>query len=129
MTDYDYQRPDDGSVTAKMLADDVWHVTTADPTVNDDIDLGYIVGSKWMNSTSGDTFICEDNSDGAADWRLMVVVNISGQIAGPMILHTGTAAEINAIQLPAGQMAYTSDTETLRIGDGVEMGGNVWSKD
>ena len=57
------------------------------------------------------------------------VLDGSGDLVGPIILHQDTAAAINAIQLPAGQMAYTTDTKTLRIGDGTTMGGNVWSKD
>jgi len=57
------------------------------------------------------------------------VLDGSGDLVGPIILHKGTAATINAIQLAEGQMAYTTDTKTLRIGDGTTMGGNVWSKD
>ena len=57
------------------------------------------------------------------------VLDGSGDLVGPIVLHKGTAAVINAIQLPEGQIAYTTDTKTLRIGDGTTMGGNVWSKD
>jgi hypothetical protein len=41
---------------------------TVNPTVNDDIDGGYKVGSRWLNTVSGDFFVCTDNSDGAAVW-------------------------------------------------------------
>lgn len=44
-------------------------VTTSDPTVNDDVDLGYTVGQTWVNTTDGGYFVCLDNSDGAADWN------------------------------------------------------------
>lgn len=39
-----------------------------DPTVNDDIDLGYKVGHFWLNTTDKGLFVCCDNTDGAADW-------------------------------------------------------------
>lgn len=44
-------------------------VDTIDPTVDDDIDLGYGVGSLWVNTTTPALFICYDASDGAADWQ------------------------------------------------------------
>jgi hypothetical protein len=39
-----------------------------DPTVNDDIDLGYSRGSVWINTSNNSSFICTDNTDGAAVW-------------------------------------------------------------
>jgi len=42
---------------------------TTNPAVTDDIDLGYEVGSKWINTASGAIFECVDNTDGAAVWK------------------------------------------------------------
>lgn len=39
------------------------------PTVNDDIDLGYTVGSIWIDTTDNDIYQCTNNSDGAAVWQ------------------------------------------------------------
>jgi len=47
-------------------------VIEAAPTVNDDISLGYVVGSLWYDTTAttGDyLYVCEDNADGAAVWK------------------------------------------------------------
>lgn len=41
---------------------------TAAPTVNDDVDLGYAVGSIWIDVTADKAYICLDNTDGAAVW-------------------------------------------------------------
>lgn len=41
---------------------------SADPTVDDDVDLDYEVGSIWLNTTDDRSFICIDNTDGAAIW-------------------------------------------------------------
>ncbi len=42
---------------------------TADPLVTDDVDLGYAVGSLWINTTTDRMHVCADNTDGAAVWR------------------------------------------------------------
>lgn len=44
------------------------YTSTSDPTVNDDIDLGYKIGDFWLNTTDAGLFVCCDNADGAADW-------------------------------------------------------------
>lgn len=45
--------------------------TTTNPTVNDDIDstVPHVVGSTWVNTSTKTTFICTDNSNGAAVWQ------------------------------------------------------------
>lgn len=47
------------------------HIAAADPTVNDDSSAGYVVGRWWLNSITAVTFICADNSVGAAVWIQM----------------------------------------------------------
>lgn len=41
---------------------------TQAPTVNNDIDEGYTVGSRWFDVTNDKEYVCLDNSDGAAVW-------------------------------------------------------------
>jgi hypothetical protein len=41
----------------------------ADPTVNDDVTLGYAQGSYWVNATTQSEFYCVSAADGAAVWR------------------------------------------------------------
>lgn len=50
-------------------------VTNIDPTVNDSINLGYDIGSKWINTSTGAEFTCLDNTPGAAVWRQVVANN------------------------------------------------------
>lgn len=52
----------------KTLAPTIYS-DTVDPTVNDDVDLGFKRGDMWINTTDDGTFICRNNSDGAADWK------------------------------------------------------------
>lgn len=44
------------------------YLAIVDPTVDNDIDENYEVGSKWVNTVSGKIFTCVDNADGAAVW-------------------------------------------------------------
>lgn len=42
---------------------------TTNPTVNDDITLGYQTGSQWFNQSTSEMFVCISNADGAAVWE------------------------------------------------------------
>ena len=41
---------------------------TVNPTADDDANDGYSVGSRWVNTTSGETWTCTDATVGAAVW-------------------------------------------------------------
>jgi len=41
---------------------------TSAPTVNDDVDLGYMVGSRWCDIMAAKSYVCLDNTNGAAVW-------------------------------------------------------------
>jgi hypothetical protein len=44
------------------------HIDTVDPTINDDVSLGYAVNDMWINRLTKYYFICLSNTEGAADW-------------------------------------------------------------
>ena len=56
-----------------MFNQDIHRITlhTSSPTVNDDIDSGYTVGSNWVNTSIDTAYICMDNTDGAAIWTII----------------------------------------------------------
>lgn len=56
---------------------------TADPTATDDVDLGYSVGSIWINTTNGRVFVCVGNTDNAAVWRSVVHVDTAADAVVP----------------------------------------------
>lgn len=42
---------------------------TTDPTISDDDTQGYVIGSRWINTSTDNEFVCTDNSTGAAVWE------------------------------------------------------------
>ena len=52
--------------------------TGSDPTVSNDGTEGYAIGSLWTNTTSDETFICNDASTGAAIWKNITSDDIIG---------------------------------------------------
>lgn len=55
----------------KTLADRIGpvnYVATTDPTVTDDVDEGYYLGSLWLNTVTPSLWWCASNADGAAVW-------------------------------------------------------------
>lgn len=60
--------------------------TTTNPTVNDDITLGYRYGSKWINTFTGIAWILVDPATGAAVWQeLSAVPGPTGPIGPPTV--------------------------------------------
>jgi len=77
------------------------NTSTSEPTVNDDIDLGYVVGSIWnvYSATQGGLgviggivqYVCTSNANGAAVWKLVDATRISGNtVAGILPVIEGT---------------------------------------
>ncbi len=44
------------------------YASLVDPSISDDSDSGYSVGSRWVNTVSSVEFVCTDASPGAAVW-------------------------------------------------------------
>lgn len=65
----------------------------AAPTVNDDSDDGYSVGSRWADTTNDKEYVCLDASVGAAVW----VETTVGAGSDDDAIHDNVAGEINAI--------------------------------
>ncbi len=85
---------------------------------------GYVSKEDWTSfnvaGTALDDFIANANlPDGP------LVLSADSTVTAIFIHRTGTVAEIDAIVLEDGEIAITTDTITLRIGDGVTAGGTI----
>ena len=57
-----------GSVTQGKASKKLFVTSSSDPAATDDTGLGYAVGTTWVNTTSGQVFICSDASAEDAVW-------------------------------------------------------------
>ena len=85
--------PAAGSFTTLTSTTNKLDATVA-PTVNDDIDLGYVVSSRWIDVTNDKEYVCLDNTDGAAVWTETtasssdVINDTSPQLGGNLDMRT-----------------------------------------
>ena len=82
---------------------------TAAPGVNDDTTLGYVRGSRWLDTTTGIGYICIDATDGAASWVLISQIVSVGETntasnvgSGETLFKQKTAANLEFKSLVAG---------------------------
>ena len=64
---------------------------TVAPGVNNDIDEGYVVGSRWYDVNNENAYTCLDNSDGAAVWSKFAPIawgDITGTLTNQTDLNT-----------------------------------------
>ena len=74
---------------------------TSNPTVNDDILLGYYEGDFWINDTTPAVYQCTDNAAGAAVWILEeavataanVIIKTSNVFCKAIIIESPTSTE------------------------------------
>ena len=86
--------------------------TTA-PTVNDDYDDGYLVGSRWVDLTADRAYVCLDSTVGAAVWK---------EITLPTTLAVNWVSCDTIIYIPQtaptpseGMIYYDSDDNKLMV--------------
>src|SRR5579884_1371592 len=51
---------------------------TRDPLPSDDNTLGYVAGSRWVNTVTRTEFTCVDATTGVAQWRVLIKNNFTG---------------------------------------------------
>jgi hypothetical protein len=69
----------------------------ADPTVNDDVTLGYAAGSYWVTATTQREFYCVSATDGAAVWRPILYKPplFSGRVLRPAHMIDGSISTVS----------------------------------
>jgi len=91
-----YIVPDTNPGTKVWVMTSVLHKidATQAPTVNNDINDGYSAGSTWTDITNDKAYICLDNTDGAAVWKL---VTLPDTIANVLTDHNKAAHDALAL--------------------------------
>jgi len=75
----------------------------ASPTVNDDADDGYSIGSTWVNTITNELFICVINEIGSAVWIKPVTV-------APFSVQFGRNNNISNSYLQGGGLTWTNES-------------------
>lgn len=97
-----------GAGAYAVILDNLAAVVPPNPAV-DDITLGYEIGSIWIDTAADLIYICADNTNGAAVWRLtMNVVAAGGELAGNYPNPTVADGVIDAANALAGAVAGLS---------------------
>ncbi len=58
----------DGLKSSNMVASSQVHVSSSAPTVNDDIDRGFLPGAVWIDQSANISYIAITTADGSANW-------------------------------------------------------------
>ena len=84
---------------------------TAAPAVTDDVDLGYVVGSRWFDVTNDKEYVCLDNADGAAVWTETTQSGGAGDVSAAanltdkaLIVGSGGAKGVASLALGAANL-------------------------
>ena len=89
------------------------NVDTVDPTVTDDANAGFSIGYHWINSTTKNIFQLADDTNGAADWRLVSGVYVEDEgsslgtferfnFTGRAVTATDAGSREATVRIPSG---------------------------
>lgn len=90
------------AASAALLVQNNYSATVA-PTVNDDSDDGYTVGSRWVDTVADEAYLCVDATVGAAVW--IEVTLQSAELGALAILNTVGTAQIDASAITFAKLA------------------------
>jgi hypothetical protein len=131
----------DPTTATKLVADTISAllginstVTSSAPTVDHDINHAngpYNVGHHWNDTTTGTWYLCQDNTDGAAVWDIVLTVaqniisdpdgyNLSVTESGSLLLMTG-AGEVGFPDCQASSIGVAYEVMVRDDAEQVEM--------
>ncbi len=106
----------------KTLGGHAAWVSAAAPTVNDDANDGFTIGSRWVDTTNKQMYICVDATVGAAVWQ-NITSKLYASDGSPVALSADAAGALTAAIAPftltGGQLAFpasqnaSADANTL----------------
>lgn len=107
---------DTSETGARLLIVHKSNISTSAPTVNDDSDDGYSVGSRWFRSSTGVLYIATDVTTGAAVWD---TVNAGGGSFAPdnatYLLQVANGSLPNAQAMGALSTGIVKNTATTGV--------------
>jgi len=95
---------------------------TVAPTVNDDSSAGYAVGSKWIDTTADEAYVCLDASAGAAVWQIL-----TGDEKDNITTTDPTVNDDSTQGYEVGSRWFNSTTDTLFFCEDASAGAAGWT--
>jgi hypothetical protein len=97
--------------------------STINPTINDDINSNYSVGSRWINLSNDKEFVCLNAIPGSAIWKETTEINTISNIGitgvGIFKQKTGEDFEFKKINAKDNKISVTDDTSNNKIDIGI----------
>lgn len=104
----------EGGITIPLFNTTFLHVTTSDPTVNDDSGDGYQIGSRWENSSTKKEFVLLDATPGAAVWKETTLTGTVTSVSGTSPISSSGGAtpaiSLNDTAVTPGTYTYAGFT-------------------
>ncbi len=98
------------------------NVTTSAPGVTDDTQQGYKIGSRWIDTTSDEEYVCLDSTAGAAVW-LSTTLTSTGA-AALITTHAAISGAHHTLYTNAEAIAAVEGEPTLDLGGVVTVVGD-----
>ena len=95
------------------------------PTINDDVTLGYGLGSRWFDTTADEEYVCFDATDGAAVWKSTTSAEqaLSALSTGLVKVTTGTGVLSTAVAgTDYGTLSNVSEDTSPTLGGNLDLG-------
>ncbi len=105
------------------LRHDPIYAFVSNPTITDDSSSGYKIGDDWKNTSTGELWMCIDNSVGAAEWKSLTSVLTNPSVA-PTLRNITTT---DTFSTPNDTLNCTSGTFTVNLPTAVGIQGVVYT--
>lgn len=110
-----------GSVGASDVAESAIHLASADPTAASDTGSGFVVGSIWVNTSSGQQFVATSVSAEDATWYGQEgdIINEPFKIQGSTSYFNHTFSGPSGYPANTTKGSMTSDGNSADVGEGI----------
>lgn len=106
---------------------------TVDPTTTDDTTKDYAIGSRWINTTNGSIWVCEDATASAAVWfsgqgallGKLIGANMNATTDQPFVMSMGGTGKFRVTKITANNASTSLTTAVGGVYSAASKGGDA----